>query len=686
MLTCPKCNKKYDDEFRFCNECGTDLIATAVCANCGLEVSAEYAFCEKCGSPLSSDPASKDVSNKVNVGKKTGMLLAIGGVVAIAILILLLCLFSGGKNEAASYGLYLKDNEIFYSNLKEGSKPIQITSELFADGFEEKYGEDFREELAQYIGSTLSDVTGVSANGSRFIFPDKLNYNDNGFALYNMTISGEEKNDTNKIGSDIDADMVAISEDLNIITYVTDYEGSLYQYDVEKDEKTKIAVDVAGISVSKDGKILYYINDDDAVYVKCAGKDREKISGEDSNVVYISEDYSTAYIMWEESLYKCQIGKEKEKIASDVNYVLKIYESGEMYYLSNKNIIETALWDYVTDDYGEADAAFSEPERPEAPKWYDYVSDAQYDAAYESYEQAYANYEKELEAYKEKEARDEFRKLIDDESVSVSLYSLCYFDGNKETTITDVCSDMHLSARSNPVIIYGTYNGTSDVTVKLSDYSYIYDIKTAVESATILSYHLAVEGNTVHEFDATDETLFRLNDSGTTVSYINRDENSYSGDLYKMTIKGDKVSQSELYDSDVYCSYMKFSGDDQLVYYKNDSDALYIDGKEVALDVDEDTIYISPELNGVLFLTEEDDEDRATLKLFRDDIVVKISDDVSDYSVAPDGRILYLYDYSWKYYKGELRVWDNGDTHKVDDDVICIIKEKNYDQEMQYAW
>ena len=52
---------------------------------------------------------------------------------------------------------------------------------------------------------------------------------------------------------------------------------------------------------------------------------------------------------------------------------------------------------------------------------------------------------------------------------------------------------------------------------------------------------------------------------------------------------------------------------------------------------------------------------------------VKISDDTSDFTMVPDGRILYLYDYSQNYFKGELREWSGGETRKIADDVTCLV-------------
>lgn len=63
----------------------------------------------------------------------------------------------------------------------------------------------------------------------------------------------------------------------------------------------------------------------------------------------------------------------------------------------------------------------------------------------------------------------------------------------------------------------------------------------------------------------------------------------------------------------------------------------------------------------------------AVLKIYQNGESVKIADDVHDYSVMADGRILYLYDYSLNYSKGELHIWENGETRKIDDDVVCVI-------------
>ena len=51
----------------------------------------------------------------------------------------------------------------------------------------------------------------------------------------------------------------------------------------------------------------------------------------------------------------------------------------------------------------------------------------------------------------------------------------------------------------------------------------------------------------------------------------------------------------------------------------------------------------------------------------------KIADDVYTYNVLPNGNVFYLYDYSQKYYHGDLYLWNKKDAEKLDDGVVCIL-------------
>ena len=56
MFMCPKCGKMLEDGMRFCDNCGAQILETAVCPNCGERALPGYAFCQKCGAPISQAP------------------------------------------------------------------------------------------------------------------------------------------------------------------------------------------------------------------------------------------------------------------------------------------------------------------------------------------------------------------------------------------------------------------------------------------------------------------------------------------------------------------------------------------------------------------------------------------------------------------------------------------------------
>lgn len=64
MKICPQCNMEYQDNMKFCPECGSKLEAKPnVCPNCGTEYKEGQKFCSECGAKL-SDFASSLSANK----------------------------------------------------------------------------------------------------------------------------------------------------------------------------------------------------------------------------------------------------------------------------------------------------------------------------------------------------------------------------------------------------------------------------------------------------------------------------------------------------------------------------------------------------------------------------------------------------------------------------------------------
>jgi hypothetical protein len=708
MITCPKCNKELSDGTKFCDGCGAQIFETIFCPNCGKQTSTEFAFCQSCGASITETPAEEQPAavptEKKKLPKKAIMFGGIG-VAVVAVLILVISLFSGGGKAKNDFTLYLKDSEIFFSDMKKDSEAWQLTSRLVDS-------EDVDDDDLAYAASTLGSYICTSEDGKYIFFPDKIADDDDGFNLYYRELGNPEA-EAVKIDSDIQS--YTVNTSATIVTYLKGEEGNLYQYKLAEDSKDKVASEVEGFEVSDDGTKIGYINSEGSLYLKYAGKDKEKIASEVTSLEYLTDDFKTVYYIKEGSLYKQVEGEDRVKIASEVYRVIKIYETGEIYYLTSE-AGEISLMDYVTDDMKTTDASITEPSypnypnSPSRPSWWDYDTDAEYDAAYEAYEDAYEAWEAECdrmeteyyaarEAWYAKQSRDELREDLEEEVLEQSNYSLCFYNGTEATVITDAfVGDYYDSdytyASDAPVIIYEAYNQSSLEKVKLSEVESIYDIEEMVEAALFSSSerYIAVKTTATVVEQEKEARNFRINSSGTVVYYIDDipDEKSY-GELYRISITNGTVGKAEVYDSDVYTGYCYFAGDDKFVYYKDYKDSkgeLYVNKVKIDYDVSVYSTVVYSDSDKVIYFTDwNDKKDYGTLKIYQGGESVKVADDVHNFSTMSDGRILYLYDYSLNYYKGELHVWENGETRKIDDDVVAVIPvyETKY-RGYSYGW
>jgi len=722
MITCPNCGAQYAEGNAFCMECGTPLAKaqevaevpaeaeapaekvyeTVFCTNCGSQTSTEFAFCQNCGASIVEDAADAvvpaapvAVAEKKKLPKKAILFGAIG-VAAVAVLAIVISLiagaFGGGSKGGSenNYALYVKDMEVFFTDLKK-DEPQQLTTRFVDNDYMDE------QDLA-YQQNALGYLNYMSEDGKYLFYADKVDGDSDGVNLYYKPVKDLDE-DGIKIDSDVSR--YTVDDAAKVVTYQKGEEGHLYQYDMKSEEKEKIASEVSSYRVSDDGKQVLYINTDNNLYLQVIGEDKEKLASDVFYFEHVTEDFTTVYYSKDDTLYKQVIGEDKEKIASDVYEVLKIYDSGEIYYVTSEDS-EVALIDYVVDDMAEVDANMTEPvypeypEYPEYPSWWDYDTDEEYDAAWEEYEAAMVDYEEECarideeywaayDLYWAKDYRDTLRVDLESEVLSQSNYSLCYFDGEEDVVLTDAfVGDYYYSdyafAADKPVITYTAYNQASFDKVKLSEIESLYEVSELVEAALFSSSerYIAVEGVATVVEQQKSATSFHINESGTEVYYIDDipDDKDY-GELYHIEIKGGNVGAPEVYDSDVYIGYSYFINDDEFLYfkdYKDDKAELFINQTSIDYDVYVYNVRTDEKMGGVAYFVDWNEEkDYGTLKMYKGKEAVKVADDVHDFEVAPDGRILYLYDYSLNHYKGELYQWQGKEPEKIDDDVVCII-------------
>ena len=352
MIKCPKCEKLAAKGTRFCVVCGTALTEEAketdaktaaadqeagsktATADMEAQAAREEEAKAQAAEPKKEEAAkvepakteSKMVAPKWKEQKAEGLFanpnvkLAGIALVVIVALILLGALLSGG-NKASSrhYAMYLKDKEIYFSNLtKKGD--WQVSSRLVKDG-----GFDNQALVNRYYAYQCK----MSEDGKLIFFPDKIESGDDGVNLYYRQINNKKK-DPEKVDSSVYYYQVN-----KAATFVTYYKSSqdLYQYSLRKDEKNKIDNEVKDYQVSDDGSKVYYYKDSGELYLWTnVRSEKEKLDSDVKALVHMTKDAKTIYYIKDGNLYRKSIGKDKEKISSDVKKVFRVYDSGEIYF------------------------------------------------------------------------------------------------------------------------------------------------------------------------------------------------------------------------------------------------------------------------------------------------------------------------------------------------------------------
>lgn len=137
------------------------------------------------------------------------------------------------------------------------------------------------------------------------------------------------------IGSETEAVPYKVSSNNETVAYLTEDE-SLYIKEKDKD-KDKVANNVWNYEIDSIGKHIYYINDENNLYIYTDGN-TEKIASDVSSFKISNNGETVAFLNSEENLYVKNINSEdKEKINSGTVEIssVKIYEDGIVTFLSD---------------------------------------------------------------------------------------------------------------------------------------------------------------------------------------------------------------------------------------------------------------------------------------------------------------------------------------------------------------
>ena len=725
---CTECGSVNAAEDRFCQNCGFDMDAPVqqklFCSQCGQENEPGDKFCMNCAAPLEAAPeknefevkakeaaekagkaakkaakGAKELANKSaksakklvkKAGKNAkklpkGVLMGAGAAVVIGVVMLILAVcgvFSGG-NKGPAFAMYLKDNEIFYSDLSKKA-PMQITDRLL-DNMDVSDG-----DLAgsSYV---LGEYSALARGGKRVFFPDRLDEDSEGMTIYYRDLG--KKKEAQKLDSEIF--MYAVNEKGTEVIYLKGEDGKLYRSDLK--DKEKLDSDVDDCFVSEDlNKVLYKTTDGD-LYIRVGKKDKEKIASDVEEIFFVSDNLQVVLYRKDGDLYRQKVGADREKIASNVGRVCRAYESGEFYYTTAEEV-RVNLWDYVVDDMASVDAGMAEPgaieypEYPSKPRSRDYDSTEEYNAALEDYKKAIEEYgtvcaeleeayEKAWQEYQAKRDRDSVREYLDNFEDTTWKYAMYFFDGKEsQLVMNDVSGNwVDSGAFEKPVV---TFSGCGDIStekMKLSEMNGDgYSAFSAYQTQRSENMHtyVAVGGICIRPEgeDLLDVTVSR---DGKRVIYMaDYNERKKEASLYTAAIKGDGLGEPKLVAEDVYAHYYQQTADGKLVYFTDVNDRkmegdLYVDGKEVDYDVYIYSVAYNEEMDALFYMLDYDDDKGGTMMMLTGRKPKKVADEVYAYDVA-GGEMFYMTDYSQRKYSGELYLV-GGKNRLLDEDVMALL-------------
>ena len=699
MIKCPNCNSEVSDENIFCPSCGSRLSAPAPVQETQEPAPAvEAPAAEAPAAPAAEKPAkkgfdfapilaalkkfwgkTKEVANKVldKIPLPRKIVAIIGaalGVIIVGVIVLLIVL---GANKDYPYALYVKDGDLYFSNLKAG-KAVEII-DLSSDS-----------NKAAYIGNSAV----LTENGKRLFYPE---YESDGTTtLYYRDLSKK-----NAVKVDTNVTKYAINANGTSVVYVK--EGNLYKSNLK--DKEKIASDISNFYVSEDLKKIMY-SKENALYFKNGNKDAEKMVSDASMSAYDHEKLAWVFYAKEGSLYFQKTGKDdKVKVAGEYANFLTALEGGKAYF--TKAATSTAkLWDFVDDDMAAADAAMTEPVYPTYPDSPDYPSSPwrsdydtyeEYEAAYEEYQKEYNRLYEEYQAardkyyedqdkyyedyskWNEKCNRDGLRETLKETDYNQNAYELYYFDGKEAKLVVSGMNsswdfDYEYDEEGN-VQAYGqvVIRTSADVTkIRLSEVNYYWQVEEYLNSGSGDEVKKLVWQDKVFDVNVEKASTIRFSTDGKKVYILaNVDGEKDTGDLYEAKFSKSGMGKAKEIDTDVSTYGWGFSKDVGVYYmkdYKKDTNKgdLYVKGKKIDFDVSSGGVAAFK--GGYLYKSGDD------MKYYKSGKAITVAEKVRSVALINSDTLVLLYDWNSEKGKGTLGVFTGGKkVTELDDDVTRLI-------------
>lgn len=601
--------------------------------------------------------------------KSVAVICSCVAVILVAAIALALIFIGGDKVDSV---LYIDGQNLFYSSVSD-AKPVQITQNLASND------KNFSGvPLSPYCFDMAYSIQ-LSESGDKLFYPDELS---DGQMTYTLCCLDVNNPDSEPVKIDTEVDTYKINHAGDKVLYTKNF--ALYSFDFN--ESTKIADNVIEYAASNDFDEIYYTDLLRDLYHFDIGDEAPELIDRKSQIAYTEPDFSFIYYLKEGVLHKLTSGGENTELATDIYSAISFYPGGEAFYVKSTS---TLLSEYVEDDMLQADEAITqEPMAPLEPSAEDFGSDAEYQAAMEEFNTEFEAYMQRLAVYEAKKARDDIRDLMASEDNSIKDYSLYYFDGSKETLLSDLYVSTEFMTGANisdvgPMYEFVAYSEKPEIEkFKLSGYDDFYALQGDIRDALTAEYvsYLAYKGDVVRLGE--NVGIFRINDDGDTAYYLLND-GERGGDLYRITVSGGKLGQPELYDTDVSDIFYVSADGKTVSYCKNLTDAvgdLYVNKEPADTGVsliDANVVMYSMNYGGYI---EDSDtlvymvdvvDGVGTLKAYRDGKTEIIAENVKDYYVTDYGQLIYICGQIDN--PGALYVYDGSKSALISEDAMAIV-------------
>ncbi|MBR5410106.1 MAG: zinc ribbon domain-containing protein [Clostridia bacterium] len=538
--------------------------------------------------------------------------------------------------EIKNYVVYLSDGDLYYLDT-DAKTTMMLAKGLTDDGTFRYDGTDIEFPEGGEALAGLGASVQLGADGKTLLFPVSSDPAGH-YLLYYKDLSDPGAQPV-RVAENVKE--YTLSEDGRRVTWL-DGGDALYQAALPDGEKTRLSDSVPdGYASSADGTHVVFRTADNRLVSYTPGEPNQ-IAANNVAEAYFLRDDLVYYLNHGKELYRYN-GKKTEKIASGITKICAVYPGGEIYYLKD-NRDKLILSDFIEDDLALSDAMISQPSVPVAPVFKDYPDMKAYNDAFDTYEKAYDAYEEQLKEYEEKQKRDELRRTLGESQWVRQLQTLCYFDGEDQTVLSeriDLSGAMAFSDRAPAAAFLEILPASAD---KLR-FSAIDSIGSAdAITAEIVSRYeksMVAVGKNAAELGGTDMTAAEIS-CGEDILYCR----CGNGALWRVTVTdGEPGSKSRVLNgSDGFLAdpdnrrFVSFSGEGAFP-------RMSLSGRWTEENVNPDSVRFLDD-GAIVFLADckrgEGGYYGGTLKVCRGDVLETLADNVRMYDLTADGQIVCM--------------------------------------------